>query len=189
MNRLLEATLNSESVYRGLSGYDRYLVYRFAVETGLRANEISTLVVSDFDFNNHIVRIKPENEKARRGAEIPLEPSLSGLIKEYSSQKLPTARLFKLSDSTSKMIKKDLTVADIEYETDDGYADFHALRHTFGTFLARSGTKPQIAQRLMRHSDPRLTQNLYTHLTVADTASERKFPILSELYKEKTNVG
>ena len=64
--------------------------------------------------------------------------------------------------------------------------DFHSLRHTFGTFLALSGTKPQIAQRLMRHSDPRLTQNLYTHLTVADTASERRFP---DLYKADSMVS
>jgi integrase len=87
------------------------------------------------------------------------------------------------------MIKKDLIVAGVEYKNEKGYADFHSLRHTFGTFLARSGTKPQIAQRLMRHSDPRLTQNLYTHLTIADTASERKFPDLSNLYRDKINVG
>jgi integrase len=46
----------------------------------------------------------------------------------------------------------------------------HCLRHTFATLLARNGVSPSIAQKLMRHSDIRLTMNTYTHLDLADTA-------------------
>ncbi len=42
-------------------------------------------------------------------------------------------------------------------------ADFHALRHTFVTNLARSGVHPSVAQALARHSDIRLTLGTYTH--------------------------
>ena len=35
----------------------------------------------------------------------------------------------------------------------------------------RSGVSPSVAQKLMRHSDIRLTMNTYTHLDLADTAS------------------
>ena len=48
--------------------------------------------------------------------------------------------------------------------------DVHCLRHTFATLLARNGVSPSIAQKLMRHSDIRLTMNTYTHLDLADTA-------------------
>jgi len=48
--------------------------------------------------------------------------------------------------------------------------DVHSLRHTFATLLARNGVMPATAQRLMRHSDIRLTMNTYTHLDLADTA-------------------
>ena len=48
--------------------------------------------------------------------------------------------------------------------------DVHCLRHTFATLLARNGVSPSVAQRLMRHSDIRLTMNTYTHLDLADTA-------------------
>ena len=48
--------------------------------------------------------------------------------------------------------------------------DVHSLRHTFATLLARNGVSPSIAQKLMRHSDIRLTMNTYTHLDLADTA-------------------
>ena len=44
------------------------------------------------------------------------------------------------------------------------------MRHTFATLLARNGVLPGVAQRLMRHSDIRLTMNTYTHLDLADTA-------------------
>ena len=48
--------------------------------------------------------------------------------------------------------------------------DVHSLRHTFATLLSKAGVVPGIAQKLMRHSDIRLTMNVYTHLHLADTA-------------------
>jgi integrase len=37
----------------GMSGPERYLLYRTAIETGLRAGEIRRLRKSDFDFGPH----------------------------------------------------------------------------------------------------------------------------------------
>ena len=48
--------------------------------------------------------------------------------------------------------------------------DLHALRTTLGTNLARQGVPPQIAQKLMRHSDYRTTQKHYTVLGLNDTS-------------------
>ncbi|MBX3736691.1 MAG: tyrosine-type recombinase/integrase [Candidatus Didemnitutus sp.] len=39
---------------------------------------------------------------------------------------------------------------------------FHSLRYTFATKLACGGVSQRLAQELMRHSDPRLTANVYT---------------------------
>lgn len=50
--------------------------------------------------------------------------------------------------------------------------DFHSLRATFATSLARAGVSPQSAQRLMRHSDINLTVRHYTHLTIRDQADD-----------------
>ena len=44
------------------------------------------------------------------------------------------------------------------------------LGHTFATLLAGNGVSPAVAQKLLRHSDMRLTMNIYTHLDLADTA-------------------
>jgi len=43
----------------------------------------------------------------------------------------------------------------------DSYADFHALRYTFNTWLQTNGVPPRMAQELMRHSDRRLTDQVY----------------------------
>ncbi len=44
------------------------------------------------------------------------------------------------------------------------YADFHAMRHTFSTNLCRAKVSPKTAQALVRHSDIRLTMNVYSHI-------------------------
>jgi hypothetical protein len=49
--------------------------------------------------------------------------------------------------------------------------DFLALRTTFGTDLARGGVSLQVAQKLMRHSTPTLTSNVYTVLGRDDERS------------------
>ena len=46
---------------------------------------------------------------------------------------------------------------------------------------ARNGVLPSVAQKLMRHSDIRLTMNTYTHLELADTAGAvASLPTFSE---------
>jgi len=44
------------------------------------------------------------------------------------------------------------------------YADFHALRHTFVTNLARANVAPKTAQTLARHSNIQLTLGIDTHI-------------------------
>ena len=48
--------------------------------------------------------------------------------------------------------------------------DVHALRHTHGTLLAQCGVSPTVAKNSLRHSDIRLTMNVYTHLELDDVA-------------------
>ncbi len=87
---------------------------------------------------------------------------------------------------TAKMMRRDLDaarkrwIAEAETEEErrerersdflsycnaDGlFADFHAHRHTFISSLSRANVSPKLAQDLARHSDIRLTMNVYTHL-------------------------
>ena len=93
---------------------------------------------------------------------------------------------------TSKLMKRDLKAARqkwieetkipeeqarreasdfLVYQDEEGaFADFHANRHTFITNLGRAGVPLAVAQKLARHSDPKLTASVYTHLRVHDQA-------------------
>jgi hypothetical protein len=59
--------------------------------------------------------------------------------------------------------------ADLPSDSTD--VDFHCLRHTFITMLARSGVHPKTAQRLARHSTMELTMAFYTHIGLDQEAS------------------
>jgi integrase len=57
---------------------------------------------------------------------------------------------------------------------------FHSLRHTFATTLAAKGVHPSTAQKMLGHSDIRMTLAIYTHATdemqeVATAALESAF--------------
>jgi len=41
---------------------------------------------------------------------------------------------------------------------------FHAFRHFHSTMLLELGAAPQVAQAQMRHSDPRITLEVYSHV-------------------------
>ncbi len=71
------------------------------------------------------------------------------------------------------MIRVDLTAAHVEYKDAKGrVVDFHALRHTFISNLARAGVHPRNAQALARHSTIDLTMNVYTHVSMNDLADD-----------------
>jgi integrase len=60
----------------------------------------------------------------------------------------------------------------LRYQDSQGkFADFHALRHTFITNLSRANVSPKVAQTLARHSDIRLTMQIYTHIDSDEQAA------------------
>ena len=66
----------------------------------------------------------------------------------------------------------------LTYENAAGlFADFHANRHTFITNLSRANVSPKVAQTMARHSDIRLTMNIYTHTDLDEkVAAVAKLP-------------
>lgn len=54
--------------------------------------------------------------------------------------------------------------------------DFHALRHSYATILAKSYVPLAMAQKMMRHSDPKLTTEFYIHAEVGAWQRSCKAP-------------
>ena len=173
IRRLLTATIDGKD-HHGLTGYERCLVYRIAMTSGLRYNEIRLLKRKDFTFGSDLsITVQAGSAKNRKKDTLPLQEDLADDLDQYFKGKpaVPQTRAFKMwKDVGAAMLKEDLVVAEIPIETEQGVCDFHSLRHTFGTLLARSGVLPQEAQRLMRHQDINLTMNIYTHLLLSDKA-------------------
>jgi len=190
LKRLLEVTREGPKRF-GMTGYERYLLYRLTAETGLRANEVRSLKVGSFDFDNLTVYVSGVYTKNKQDAVQSLRPDTAKELREFFAGRLPNVKAFggtykQLTDKTSNMIEADLSDAGIPYVLDGLYFDFHALRHQTGTLLAASGVHPKVAQKIMRHGDINLTLSRYTHtLTGQEADAVVRLPDLSPVQGNK----
>lgn len=158
----------------GMTGSARSLLYRLCLETGLRRNETVTLErkALNLDADTPTVWVQGKYAKNRRDAYLPLRPETVELLRRHVANMLPGARVFRMATNhrTAEMLREDLVAAKIEADAGDGVVDFHSLRHTMITRLARSGVHPKVAQELARHSTITLTMDVYSHVGQEETA-------------------
>ena len=147
-----------------------------------------------------VVRIQGAYSKNKKTDEIPLHPTVVERLQAYFDRTCPDEGepVFPLRApggglrATSKMMKVDLKVARatwiadakddpeeqaersqsdfLKYSGSDGIADFHANRVLFITSLCRSNVGLVTAQKLARHSDPKLTSNVYSKVSTDERA-------------------
>jgi integrase/recombinase XerD len=194
--RWLLTVTRQGGVRRGMSAYERFLVYQLAVTTGLRANEIRSLTRASFNLDAQpaTVTVEAGYSKRRRKDVLPLRPDMVELLQPHLATKLNDATAFPMpgEEHVARMFRGDLAVAReawlkaaatpqehceheksdfLSYRDENGLvADFHALRHTFVSNLANSGVHPKVAQQLARHSTITLTMDRYTHSLWEDQA-------------------
>lgn len=107
--------------------------------------------------------------KNRKTATLPLRTDLAAELREWLRDRPAGEPVFPVTGRrTDYVIAGDLADAGIMSNVDGRIVDFHALRVTFVSRLATSGVPLAVAQKLARHSDPRLTANVYTHLGLAE---------------------
>jgi len=146
------------------------LLYHTAVQTGFRASELASLTVGDLNLDQEPAVVILDGSRTKNGkeAKIPLSRAFADTLREWLDGKPKSAVLWPGNWARYKeagvMLQHDLKAAGIPYEVKGRYADFHALRKTFVTNLARSGVMPKVAQALARHSDINLTLGVYTDL-------------------------
>jgi len=195
VNALITTTTVNADKHHGLTGYKRSLVYRLALGTGLRYNEIYTLKRGDITLETHPhITVKARNAKNKKAQTVPLSEELAKELEQYFTENLamPHTKAFSglWKDAGAAMLKPDLKLADIEYKTEEGFADFHSLRHTCGTMLTAAGVHPKTVQEIMRHSDINLTMGTYTHLQDSDkTDAINKLPKIQITKKKLAKTG
>ena len=189
---ILEAAWQSTRTFKRLNGPDRAVVYLMASYTGLRSNELHSLSRDNLDLAGDppTVSLAAKASKRRKLDVLPLHPQLAAQLREWIGER---DQLFLGSwyNYSAEMIRKDMETARIEwlkgapddttrdewgrsdflkYQTEDGYADFHALRHGFVSRLAGSGVHPKVAKELARHSTIAVTMDRYTHVELDEMA-------------------
>ena len=175
LQALLSAAGGSEVEFLGLTGNDRMMVYALAMTTGFRASELASLSPRSFDLEaaSPTATVKAAYSKNRREAVQPLPPDVTEALRSYLPSRPADRSLWPggWHKDAAEMLRIDLAAAGLPYRDADGrVADFHALRHSYITLLERSGVSPKLAQELARHSDIRLTMNVYTHARLHDLA-------------------
>ena len=192
--RVLLSVTASGPVRMKMSGVERALLYRLAVETGYRAGELASLTRANFDLERETptVRCLAASSKGKRRSSIPLRPETAAMLGRHLAIKAPAALAFNMPQSThtAAMVRADLIEARIPITDDLGRKrDFHALRHTCGTWLADAGVHPKVIQTIMRHSTIRLTMDRYAH-SDRDQATDAlgRMPSLSEQAQQATGT-
>ncbi len=175
LQKLLTSAAQSAVYVQGLSGQARYMLYATAMVTGFRASELASLFPYSFDLAGRppLVTVKAAFSKNKKQSEQPLPADVAETLHDYLEGKPRDKAVWpgKWFEDAAEMLRLDLETAGIPYRDDAGcVADFHALRHSYITLLERSGVSPKLAQELARHSDIRLTMNVYTHAGLYDLA-------------------
>jgi integrase len=152
---------------------ERAIVYLVAASTGIRRGELAEIQWRDVQIDEarpHI-RVRASIAKNHKEARQPLPPIVAFALRQCRPLNVaPTDLVFKRLIPRMNRFRDDLTAAGIAYVDLKGeYADFHALRKTYSTFLMLVGLPEFVRMKLMRHSDMKLTQESYTDVTMAPT--------------------
>ena len=187
----LESTFIAGPVRYGMTGDERRLLCRTALQTGLRSSELRKLTRGSIIANADKPHILCDagTTKNKKQARLYIDKELATELQRLAKLKMPDAPLFAMPHKTdvAEMIREDLAVARADWlkeakDDPDEFSrrdksdfltvtnhegeslDFHALRHTCGAWLALAGVQPKVIQTIMRHSTITLTMDTYGHL-------------------------
>ena len=187
----LDAATRIGPRHSGMDGPERALLYRLAIQTGLRSNELRSLACESvfLEAKRPYVLVKARDTKNGMAAQQFVDTGLANSLRQLIVTKMPKDKLFSMPDRTrlAKMLRSDLAAARTAWiaESDSDprehhrraqsdflaamnhagqVFDFHSLRHTCGAWLAQSGAHVKTVQSVMRHSTIVLTMDTYGHL-------------------------
>ena len=156
------------------------------LDTGARYGELRQATWGDISQREGLLVLRAESTKSRKSRAIPLTKRLRAALKKLQvDQQELLGRLPQVTDpvflsptgspwghyttNPMRIFDRVLELANIPRVDARGEKlDIHALRHTFATRLARKNVGIPQAQRLLGHSDPKLTASIYTHLDAED---------------------
>ena len=174
---------------------DRQVLYWTALTTGFRVAECAALRWEDITFDERApcVRLAGCFTKNGNDARVPLQGFVVQALKDMRARRSKAAvrrgdpvvtqtdHVFKVPRTIAEIVRKDAAFAGLipEKSPTSKRVDFHALRKSCARILIELNVHPKIIQAVLRHSDIRLTMDLYGELGEDDLLREMpgKFPV------------
>ncbi len=142
----------------------RALVYRVALATGYRQNELRNLTVGNLDMFGPSLPLAAEFCKDRRDARQPIARELADELAALSIGKKPDAPLLPmpLQETCCANLDRDFDNAGITKEIKGaGKATFHSLRVSYINSVVKSGADLKTIMTLARHSSATMSMSTY----------------------------
>jgi integrase len=131
-----------------------------AVTTGLRRGDIEAIQTGDIHFVRNTIMTR--NRKAKKVmAEHPIpEPMMTELSSYVATLPVGQGSLFvdRFSPKKWEAVRRKAELPELK---------FHDLRKTFASLLAQRGVSSAVTQKLLEHSTPQLTNDIYTNVDPA----------------------
>ena len=146
-------------------------LFEFAVLTGMRLGEIQNLRWSNVDFEKRLIDVSNCDgflTKTGKIRVVPMSNRVVELLKEMRADGIELTYAFEFN--RSKVSRSYIDHKFREYRKAAGLQDdvtFHSLRHTFATWLVQRGVSIFEVQKLLGHSDIKVTQ-VYSHLAASE---------------------
>lgn len=178
--------LDLASALAGLQRVPQTPMWMAFMETGARWNELRLATWGDLDLGRRLLTLRAENTKSRKQRVIPItEGLLDRLVGLRALQESVLGRLPNVEDrillspegcpwshettNSRRIFDRLLQKAGIaKVDAQGEKLDIHALRTTCASRMARNGVPLVKAQKILGHSDPKLTAVHYVGLDVED---------------------
>jgi integrase len=154
----------------------------FLIDTGCRKGEALKLRWRAVCFESRVISIEATTTKTLRSRQVVMTERVSReltALYEASTQDAD-ATVFSITSNVRNSLASVCKVAGIKHGGIDGLT-LHSLRHTAATRLVHSGMNPQLAGRLLGHSQPQTT---YRYLS-ADIETAREAAAIMEAVQLK----
>ncbi len=167
-------SLNDVQIRKLLVAAEPYMAMKvsilLALGTGLRRGDIDSLKISDIDFEENSISTTSRKTK-KSMASCPVSADIMVELSKYvCGLDVGQERLFRAKFNHRKWRKicKVAGLADLK---------FHDLRKTFCSLLAQNGVSTAVAQRLLEHSSPNLTNKVYINVDPVLRHAVEKLPV------------
>ena len=137
------------------------LLYETAFCTGLRANELRSLMAEHLDPGHCGIHLEAAWTKNRRPDFQRIPAALMEKLLVVAAGKGEGESLLEVPRNPVEVLERDLKLANIQKHAPGGKLDFHALRTTYINLVIESGASLKEAQDMARHRSPELTMNVY----------------------------